>query len=247
MPVTLLHVPRHVITQTKTTEKDGYDAVVVDVIEGDKVVMKKELNYTIEELEQLSALSSQPLAESNEEWTVNNEQSEENEKWEIKSENEEAETTETTETTEDAPEEKKEETKTETDDWDSEEEEEVASAPKSDSPYIGTEIPLAILTQIESVEMTGVSKGKGFTGAMKRWNFKWGPGAHGSKFHRALGSIGTRKPRRTKPGKKMHGRHGSLTKTLKSVPIEHVDEAGRIIALRGAVPGGRNSYVHLKF
>ena len=67
VPVTLLHVPRHVITQTKTTEKDGYDAVVVDVIEGDKVVMKKELNYTIEELEQLSALSSQPLAESNEE------------------------------------------------------------------------------------------------------------------------------------------------------------------------------------
>lgn len=92
-----------------------------------------------------------------------------------------------------------------------------------------------------------VSKGKGFTGAMKRWNFKGGPGGHGSKFHRALGSIGCRKPRRTKPGQKMHGRHGNTMTTLASVPVELIDREHNIIAVRGAVPGAFNGFVYLVF
>ena len=95
--------------------------------------------------------------------------------------------------------------------------------------------------------MTGVSKGRGFTGAMKRWNFSGGPGRVGSKFHRALGSIGTRKPRRTKPGKKMHGRHGNATQTLRKVPVELVHTEQSIVAVRGAVPGARNAYCILQF
>lgn len=226
VPVTLLHVPKHVITQVKTTEKDGYNAVVVDVMEGDKVLMKKELDYSIEELEALAALTAAPAKE------------------EVVEEAPESEAKE--EPKEEKKEEVAEEKKEDGGDSDAEEEEEVASS-ASTSPYVGTEIPVAVLAEIESVKMTGVSKGKGFTGAMKRWNFHGGPASHGSKFHRALGSIGTRKPRRTKPGRKMHGRHGNKTVTLASVPVELVDSERRIVAVRGAVPGARNSYVHLQF
>lgn len=82
---------------------------------------------------------------------------------------------------------------------------------------------------------------------MKRWNFAGGPASHGSKFHRALGGIGTRKPRRTKPGKKMHGHMGLDRITLKKVPVILVNKDHSIIALKGPVPGARNSIVTLSF
>lgn len=69
-----------------------------------------------------------------------------------------------------------------------------------------------------------MSKGRGFAGAMKRHNFHGGPATHGSKFHRALGSIGNRKPVRTHKGKKMHGHYGVDTVSLRSVPLEIVNE-----------------------
>lgn len=112
---------------------------------------------------------------------------------------------------------------------------------------VGDALDVATLEGVAAVKLTSVSKGKGFTGAMKRWNFAGGPGGHGSKFHRALGSIGTRKPRRTKPGKKMHGRHGNKTVTLASVPVELIDRENNIVALRGPVPGAMNTFVYLAF
>ena len=112
---------------------------------------------------------------------------------------------------------------------------------------VGDALDVNSLEGVASVKLTSVSKGKGFTGAMKRWNFAGGPGGHGSKFHRALGSIGTRKPRRTKPGKKMHGRHGNKTVTLASVPVELIDRENNIVAVRGPVPGAMNTFVYLVF
>jgi large subunit ribosomal protein L3 len=112
---------------------------------------------------------------------------------------------------------------------------------------VGDALNVSTLEGVASVKLTSVSKGKGFTGAMKRWNFKGGPGGHGSKFHRALGSIGCRKPRRTKPGKKMHGRHGNKTVTLQSVPVELIDAENNIVAVRGPVPGAMNTFVYLVF
>ncbi len=111
----------------------------------------------------------------------------------------------------------------------------------------GDAVTLDILEGIETVTIHGVSKGKGFAGAMKRHNFSGGPAGHGSKFHRALGSIGCRKPRRTKPGQKMHGHMGTDTVTLKKVPLELVNKNLSVIALRGPVPGARNSLVVLDF
>lgn len=109
------------------------------------------------------------------------------------------------------------------------------------------EVGLDILEWVSEVEITGISKWKWFAWAMKRHNFAWGPKTHGSKFHRALGSIGTRKPRRTKPGKKMHGHMGSEQITLKNISIELVNKDLSILGVKWPVPGGRNSYISLNF
>lgn len=221
VPVTLLHVPKLVISQIKTQDKDGYESVVIDVMsdDGSKVAFKKEIDLNQAGLDALASLAPAPAAEAVQEEVAEAP----------------AEETEASDQTEGEEVAKEETPKQE-------------SAPAAPTTLgIGDELPLTILTDISEVRLTSVSKGRGFTGAMKRWNFKGGPAAHGSKFHRALGSIGTRKPRRTKPGKKMHGRHGTDTITLKSVPLELVDQERRIIALRGPVPGARNTYVHIQF
>ena len=111
----------------------------------------------------------------------------------------------------------------------------------------GDAVTIDILDGIEILTVRGISKGKGFAGAMKRHNFSGGPAGHGSKFHRALGSIGTRKPRRTKPGQKMHGHMGTDTLTLKNVPVELVNKELGIIAVRGPIPGARNSVLVFNF
>lgn len=97
---------------------------------------------------------------------------------------------------------------------------------------IGSELGFADLDGVEMVSLTSVSKGRGFAGAMKRHNFAGGPGGHGSKFHRALGSIGNRKPTRTHKGKKMHGHYGVDRKTLRDVPLEIVNQSAGIIGVR---------------
>ncbi|MBW7954654.1 50S ribosomal protein L3 [Candidatus Gracilibacteria bacterium] len=112
---------------------------------------------------------------------------------------------------------------------------------------VGDEITLDILEGVELVELTGYSKGKGFAGAMKRHNFSGGLKTHGSKFHRALGSIGTRKPRRTKPGKKMHGHMGDVKVTIKKVSVELINKELSVLGVRGPVPGARNSLISIKF
>jgi large subunit ribosomal protein L3 len=111
----------------------------------------------------------------------------------------------------------------------------------------GSEITLDMLEGVDLVNLTAVSKGKGFQGAVKRWNFSGGRASHGHKYTRSLGSIGTRKPRRTKLGKKMHGHMGLDTITLKSVPLVLVNKELRVIAVKGPVPGARNSLIQLSF
>ncbi len=112
---------------------------------------------------------------------------------------------------------------------------------------VGDEISLDVLEWIEQVELIGKSKWKWFTWAMKRHNFHGGPAGHGSKFHRALGSIGNRKPTRTHKWKKMHGHHWNLTVHLKKVPVELVNKELKVIGVKGAVPGARNSLVNIIF
>lgn len=112
---------------------------------------------------------------------------------------------------------------------------------------IGCDITLDMLDWIENVNIVAFSKWKGFTWAMKKHNFHGWPAGHGSKFHRALGSIGNRKPTRTHKGKKMHGHHGNIKVNLRSVPIELINKELWVVGVRWWVPGARNTIVDIIF
>ncbi|WP_342262165.1 50S ribosomal protein L3 [Alphaproteobacteria bacterium endosymbiont of Tiliacea citrago] len=86
------------------------------------------------------------------------------------------------------------------------------------------------------LDVTARSIGKGFAGAMKRWNFKGAGASHGvSLTHRAIGSIGTRE--KSWPNKKMAGRLGNEQVTVQSIPVIEIDQELSIVALHGSVPG----------
>ena len=108
-------------------------------------------------------------------------------------------------------------------------------------------VDINTLEGVEKVTLVGFSKWKWFTWAMKKHNFHGWPAWHGSKFHRALGSIGNRKPTRTHKGKKMHGHHGNIKVNLKKIPVELVNKDINIIGVRWGVPGWRNSIVSIIF
>lgn len=124
---------------------------------------------------------------------------------------------------------------------------EVPMSDKMKDLNIWDKVGLELLEGIEEVKVVGTSKWKWFAWAMKRWNFSGWPKTHGSKFHRALGSIGTRKPTRTKPGKKMHGHMWNARVTLKWVKVVHIDKEQNIVALKWGMPWARRSLIVLNF
>lgn len=88
------------------------------------------------------------------------------------------------------------------------------------------------------VMVSGISKGHGFAGGVKRWHFKGGPATHGQKNrHRAPGSIGNTTPQRVLPGRHMAGHMGMVRRTSKNVPVLEIDAEKRILFLNGSVPG----------
>jgi large subunit ribosomal protein L3 len=99
----------------------------------------------------------------------------------------------------------------------------------------------------EWVDATGISKGKGFQGVVKRHGFRGGRASHGSMFHRAPGSIGgSSDPSRVFPGMKAAGRMGGECVTVKNLKIVKVDAEKNLVYLRGAVPGAVNAVVALR-
>jgi len=112
----------------------------------------------------------------------------------------------------------------------------------------GQKVSLEMLKEIESVTVTGSSKGRGYQGVIKRHNFSRGPETHGSHHHRKPGSIGMcAKPGRVLKGKKMPGHMGNDTVTLKNRPVITVEPSEHVIAVKGPLPGAKNSYVYIKF
>jgi small subunit ribosomal protein S10 len=98
------------------------------------------------------------------------------------------------------------------------------------------------------VNVTGTSKGKGFTGVMKKWNFAGGQATRGQKHGlRAPGSIGAQTPSKVFKGKKMAGRHGNYKITLKNKSIVAIDVENSHLYISGPVPGARNSKVQVVF
>ena len=104
---------------------------------------------------------------------------------------------------------------------------------------VGGEIRADIFEVGQVVDVQGVTKGKGFQGTIKRWNFTMGDATHGNSLsHRSPGSIGQRQtPGRVFPGKKMSGHMGAETQTTQNLQVVKVDAERGLIAIRGAVPG----------
>ena len=104
---------------------------------------------------------------------------------------------------------------------------------------VGGEIRADIFSEGQMVDVQGVTKGKGFQGTIKRWNFRMGDATHGNSLsHRSPGSIGQRQtPGRVFPGKKMSGHMGAVNQTTQNLQVVKVDAERGLIAVRGAVPG----------
>jgi large subunit ribosomal protein L3 len=109
---------------------------------------------------------------------------------------------------------------------------------------VGMELKADLFKVGEHVKVTGVTKGKGFQGVVKRWGFHGGPDGHGSMAHRRPGSIGQcATPGRIWKNKRMPGHTGNARMTVKNLEVVRVDTENNLIAVKGAVPGHPMSYV----
>jgi large subunit ribosomal protein L3 len=108
---------------------------------------------------------------------------------------------------------------------------------------VGQEVKANIFAEGEIVDVTGTSKGKGYSGAIQRHNFSIGPKSHGSGYHRGSGSMGDINAARIKKGKKMAGRMGGVQKTVQNLEVVKIDLEKNVILIKGNVPGARNSFV----
>ncbi len=118
---------------------------------------------------------------------------------------------------------------------------------KTDDMSVGQKLGANVFEAGDMVDVTGIAKGKGFQGVIKRWGFHRRPMTHGHHYHRAPGSIGmAATPSRVLKGKKMPGRMGGGQKTLSSLEVMSVEEKSNLIAVKGNVPGPKGGYVIIK-
>ena len=109
---------------------------------------------------------------------------------------------------------------------------------------VGKVLSADFLKAGDMVDMSAVSKGKGFQGGVKRWHYRGGDATHGSMFHRAPGSIGQSAwPSRVFKGKRMAGRYGHERSTMRNVKLVRIDAESNMLLVRGAIPGPNGGYV----
>jgi large subunit ribosomal protein L3 len=120
--------------------------------------------------------------------------------------------------------------------------------PSVDEYEVGQQLNVAeMFAAGDLVDVTGVSKGKGFAGHIKRHHFKRGPKTHGSDHHRAPGSIGPgTTPGRVYKGMKMAGHMGAERVTTKKLRVVRTDAERNLLLVKGSLPGGRNSLIIVK-
>ncbi|HOW42987.1 MAG TPA: 50S ribosomal protein L3 [Candidatus Omnitrophota bacterium] len=112
---------------------------------------------------------------------------------------------------------------------------------------VGEELKADVFKVGDFVDVTGISKGKGFQGGMKRWHWHGGPATHGHTTHRRVGSIGsTTTPGRVWKGHHMPGHMGNVQVTTQNLRVVKVDVENNLLVIKGAVPGHNNSYVIIK-
>jgi large subunit ribosomal protein L3 len=112
---------------------------------------------------------------------------------------------------------------------------------------VGDKIDVLIFKEGDKVSISGISKGKGFAGAVKRFKVAGFPKTHGTKHGlRSIGSIGSRFPQRVIKGKKMAGRMGGERVTVKNLKIVKIDKENNILAIKGAIPGRKGTLLEVR-
>ncbi len=113
---------------------------------------------------------------------------------------------------------------------------------------IGEIIDVSCFKENDALKISGISKGKGFQGGVKRWGFKGADASHGTKHNeRKIGSIGSAYPQRVIKGRKMPGRMGTDRVTVKNLKIVKIDSEKNIIAVKGAIPGKPGTLLEIKY
>lgn len=114
-------------------------------------------------------------------------------------------------------------------------------------PVTIVEVPEHELKEGDKVKISGISKGKGFQGPVKRWGFSGRNATHGAKHEeRTHGSVGATTPQKVQKGKKMAGRMGAERVTVKNLKVVKVDKENKVIAVKGAVPGPRGTTLEIR-
>lgn len=111
---------------------------------------------------------------------------------------------------------------------------------------LGQELDCQVFEEGEMVDVSGISKGKGFQGVIKRYNQSRGPMGHGSQYHRGVGSLGTLRPMRVFKGKKLPGHMGHVSVTMQNLEVVAVMKDENVILIKGNVPGPKKSLVIIK-
>jgi large subunit ribosomal protein L3 len=111
---------------------------------------------------------------------------------------------------------------------------------------LGQVLKADVFNEGEFVDVTGTSKGKGFAGVIKRWNFNRASMTHGSMYHRRTGSLGATDPARVFKGRKLPGRMGGVQTTIQGLKIIRVDSERNLLLIKGAIPGPNGAFVVVK-
>ena len=111
---------------------------------------------------------------------------------------------------------------------------------------LGQKLTVEVFEEGEIVDVTGISKGKGYQGVIKRYHQSRGPMGHGSQYHRGVGSLGTMRPMRVLKGKKLPGHMGSVKVTMQNLEVVSVMPEENVILIKGNVPGAKKSLVIIK-
>jgi len=112
---------------------------------------------------------------------------------------------------------------------------------------LGNQVTVDIFSAGDYVDVTGISKGKGYAGVMKKWHFKGSSATHGSERHRAPGSIGASSyPSRVIKGLRMAGRMGGKNVTVQNLSVFKVDSSKNLLLIKGAIPGPNNGILMIK-
>ncbi len=116
----------------------------------------------------------------------------------------------------------------------------------ADEYKLGQELTAEMFSAGDLIDVTGTSRGRGFAGVVKRWNFRRGPMSHGSMYHRRVGSLGATDPARVFKGRKMPGRLGGERVTTLGLKVVRVEPERNLIMVRGSVPGPNGGLVTVR-